>query len=139
MGSERISSVDHRPREGVVRDGLIGRLRRAIAGRSEGERVRASWNGAALAETDRTVVVEGKHYFPPEDVDWRYLKSSSRHSTCRRKGVASYYTAVVDGRANEAAAWYYPDPLPAAEAIRDHVAFSGGVRVLAVEEDERAA
>lgn len=42
---------------------LIGRLRRAIAGPSEGERVGASWNGAALAESDRTVVVEGKHYF----------------------------------------------------------------------------
>jgi uncharacterized protein (DUF427 family) len=27
--------------------------------------VRAMWNGAVLAESDATVVVEGNHYFPP--------------------------------------------------------------------------
>jgi uncharacterized protein (DUF427 family) len=26
-------------------------------------RVRAVWNGAALAESDRTIVIEGNHYF----------------------------------------------------------------------------
>ena len=119
--------------------GQMRTLLRAIAGPGEGERVRAVWNDTVLAESDRTVVVEGNHYFPPEDVDWRYLKPSSRSSACPWKGVAGYYTAVVDGSANEGAAWQYPDPLPAAEGIRDHVGFWRGVRVVAVERDERAA
>lgn len=118
---------------------VIRRLRRAIAGPGQGERVRAIWNGAVLAESDRTIGVEGNHYFPPADVDWRYLKPSSRRSTCPWKGVASYYTAVVGDGRNEAAAWQYPDPFPAAEPIRDHVAFWRGVRVVAVEANERAA
>jgi uncharacterized protein (DUF427 family) len=27
--------------------------------------MRAVWNGTVLAEAERTVVVEGNHYFPP--------------------------------------------------------------------------
>ena len=30
---------------------------------------KALWNGAVLAESDKTVVVEGNHYFPPGSVD----------------------------------------------------------------------
>jgi len=30
--------------------------------------IRATWNGAVLAESDATVVVEGNHYFPAADV-----------------------------------------------------------------------
>ena len=32
---------------------------------SEEPMVRATWNGAVLAECNDTVVVEGNHYFPP--------------------------------------------------------------------------
>jgi uncharacterized protein (DUF427 family) len=28
----------------------------------------AIWNGATIAESDKTIVVEGNHYFPPESV-----------------------------------------------------------------------
>ena len=91
--------------------------------------VQAIWNGAVLAESDRTVVVEGNYYFPPEDVNREYLEPSGRHSVCVWKGRASYYDAVVDGRRNRAAAWYYPSPSPAARQIKDHVAFWHGVTV----------
>jgi uncharacterized protein (DUF427 family) len=91
--------------------------------------VQAIWNGAVLAESDRTVVVEGNHYVPREDVNREYLEPSGRDSVCFWKGRASYYDAVVDGRRNRAAAWYYPSPSPAARAIKDHVAFWHGVTV----------
>lgn len=39
--------------------------------------MRAVWNGAVLAESDDTVVVEGNHYFPPDSGDRRYLKEGS--------------------------------------------------------------
>jgi uncharacterized protein (DUF427 family) len=57
------------------------------------------------------------------------LAASDHHSVCQWKGQASYYDIVVDGKVNRAAAWYFPDPRPAAAAIRDRVAFWHGVRV----------
>lgn len=90
---------------------------------------RATWRGAVLAESDRHEVVEGNVYFPPESVRREHLKPSPTHTTCGWKGEASYYTVVVDGQENEDAAWYYPDPKPAAEKIRGMVAFWKGVEV----------
>ena len=91
---------------------------------------KAIWNGATLAESDNTVVVEGNHYFPPDSIDRRYFRDSSHHTECGWKGTASYYTVEVDGRVNENAAWYYPDPKPAARNIAGHVAFWKGVQVI---------
>lgn len=91
--------------------------------------MKAIWNGAVLAESDETIVVEGNHYFPPDSVDRETLKGSSHHTTCPWKGQASYYDVVVDGQVNRDAAWYYPAPKPAAGQIKDYVAFWRGVRV----------
>ncbi len=82
-----------------------------------------------MAESDRTVVVEGNHYFPAEDVDDRYFVASDSHTTCPWKGEASYRSAVVDGAHNDDAAWYYPAPKEAAAEIADRVAFWKGVTV----------
>ncbi|QYU67810.1 DUF427 domain-containing protein [Leptolyngbya sp. 15MV] len=90
---------------------------------------RASWNGTVIAESDRFELVEGNVYFPPGTVKPEYLRPSTRHTTCHWKGVASYHDVVVDGRVNAGAAWYYPDPLPAAANIKDHIAFWQGVTV----------
>jgi uncharacterized protein (DUF427 family) len=90
---------------------------------------RAIWKDTVLAESDRTEIVEGNHYFPPEAVRREHLRPSATHTTCSWKGEASYYDVVVDGETNADAAWYYPTPKPAAANIRDHVAFWRGVRV----------
>lgn len=90
---------------------------------------RALWNGVVIAESDKTVVVEGNHYFPPETVKMAYFQGSDTHTTCPWKGVASYYTLVVDGKENKDAAWYYPEPKPAARQIEGHIAFWRGVTV----------
>lgn len=90
---------------------------------------RATWNGAVIADSERIEVVEGNVYFPPDAVNREYLRESGTHTTCGWKGEASYYTLEVDGRRNEDAAWFYPDPMPAADSIRGHVAFWKGVRV----------
>lgn len=101
--------------------------------------IRATWNGAVLAESDRTVIVEGNHYFPAEDVRREYLEESSTHTRCPWKGVATYYDVVVDGSANRDAAWYYPDPSRAAAKIAGRIAFWRGVRVTRVDDGESAA
>lgn len=90
---------------------------------------RAIWNGAVLAETDTYETVEGNVYFPPEAIDRQYFRDSSTHTTCPWKGIASYYSVEVDGQVNKDAAWYYPDPKPAAANIKDHIAFWRGVKV----------
>lgn len=91
--------------------------------------MRAIWNGMVLAESDKTVMVEGNHYFPPESINRDYFHESDRHTTCAWKGVASYYDVVAGGQTARNAAWYYPDPKPAAANIRDYVAFYGVVRL----------
>jgi uncharacterized protein (DUF427 family) len=90
---------------------------------------KATWKGATLADSDRTVIVEGNHYFPPDSVHSDFFRPSETHSVCPWKGTASYYDVEVNGEKNPDAAWYYPDPKPAAAQIRDHVAFWKGVRV----------
>jgi uncharacterized protein (DUF427 family) len=90
---------------------------------------KAIWENTVLAESTRTIEVEGNQYFPPDSVRREYLKPSERHTICPWKGTASYYDIEVPGKRNAGAAWYYPDPKPAAEQIRDHVAFWKGVKV----------
>ncbi|MDT8283999.1 MAG: DUF427 domain-containing protein [Thermovirgaceae bacterium] len=91
--------------------------------------MKAIWNGVVLAQSEKTVVVEGNHYFPPGSVNHEYLEESSTHSTCPWKGEASYYNISVGGKENRDAAWFYPDPKQAASKIKDHVAFWRGVEV----------
>jgi uncharacterized protein (DUF427 family) len=94
--------------------------------------MRAVWNDTVLAESDDTVVVEGNHYFPPQSVNREYFTGSSTHTICPWKGTASYHTVTVAGASNPDAAWFYPDPKPAAGEIKDRVAFWHGVQVEAV-------
>ena len=91
--------------------------------------MKATWNNASLAESDNTVVVEGNHYFPTDSINREHFQPSSTHTTCPWKGEASYYNVVVNGEVNKDAAWFYPDPKPAAAEIKDHVAFWRGVKV----------
>ena len=91
--------------------------------------MKAIWNGTVLAESNRTVVVEGNHYFPSSSMNRQYFRPSATHTTCPWKGEASYYDVVVNGQANHDAAWYYSDPSEAAKDIKDHVAFWKGVQV----------
>lgn len=91
--------------------------------------VEAKWNGAVIARSNDTVVVEGNHYFPADAVDPAVLRPSTTTSVCGWKGTANYYSVVVGGAENRDAAWYYADPLPRAEAIRGRIAFWKGVTV----------
>ncbi len=90
---------------------------------------KAVWNGVAIAESESCVEVERNQYFPASDVRSEYLRPSDTHTVCSWKGTASYYDVVVDGKINKDAAWYYPDPKPAAAQIKDRIAFWRGVDV----------
>jgi uncharacterized protein (DUF427 family) len=91
--------------------------------------MKAVWNGAVLAESDDTVVVEGNHYFPPESIVKQYFRPSDSHTICPWKGEASYYNVEVSDQVNKDAAWYYPEPKEAAQNIKNYIAFWKGVVV----------
>ncbi len=90
---------------------------------------KAIWRGTVLAESDKTVIVEGNHYFPPESVHMKYFRGSEHQSVCPWKGTAGYYNIEVDEQVNENAAWYYPEPSKAAEHIAGFIAFWHGVEI----------
>jgi len=91
--------------------------------------MKATWNGAVIAQSDDVVMVEGNHYFPISSLNRDYVAFSNHKTSCAWKGQASYYSLLVDGEMNPDAAWYYPDPKPEADQVRDRVAFWKGVKV----------
>ncbi len=90
---------------------------------------KAIWQGEVIAESDEFEIVEGNLYFPSGAIRSEFFESSAHQSVCPWKGTASYYDIVVDGKRNESAAWFYPEPKEAAANIKDHVAFWKGVTV----------
>jgi len=93
--------------------------------------MKAIWNNVVIADSADTVVVEGNHYFPAAALKREYVQPSTTTSVCPWKGTASYYSLHVGDATNKDAVWYYPDPKPAAQAVRDRVAFWKGVTVTA--------
>lgn len=92
--------------------------------------MKAIWNDIILAESNKTVIVEGNHYFPPETIKREYFNDSDYSTYCSWKGKASYYHIEAKGITNESAAWYYPDPKDKASHIKDHVAFWKDVKIV---------
>ena len=75
-------------------------------------------------------MVDGYTYFPADAVDDRFLRLSSRHTTCPWKGTASYFDIVVDDHVNAGAAWTYPQPSDrAAPLVGGRIGFWRGVKI----------
>lgn len=96
--------------------------------------MKASWNGATLAESNETIQIEGNEYFPPSSVDRQYFSPSDHATSCVWKGHASYFDVSVNGDTNAQAAWYYREPMEgSAERVgtdyTGYVAFWKGVDV----------
>jgi uncharacterized protein (DUF427 family) len=83
----------------------------------------ATVNGAVVARSDRTVLIEGNRYFPPDSIVDQYFTRTKIKSLCPWKGVASYYTITVGDVRQRNAAWTYRHPSPLARKIKNHVAF----------------
>lgn len=96
--------------------------------------MKAMWNNQIIAESDKTIVIEGNHYFPVDSVHKEFLIDSDTHTTCPWKGEASYYTVKVGEKVNPDAAWFYPTPKNGSiEIVGDdfsnYIAFWRGVSV----------
>ena len=97
-------------------------------------RLRVVHAGQLLADsTHAWRIVETSHppvfYLPPEDIATQCLvPSTRRRSLCEFKGLASYWdidlrSLVPGSQIVREAAWSYPDPAPAYEGLRNHLAF----------------
>lgn len=92
------------------------------------ERVRVMFNGQAVADTTRALVLKEASYKPvfyiPREDAKMVLTERTAHSThCPYKGDASYYTIKAGGRVAENAIWSYETPFPAMKEIEGHLAF----------------
>ena len=92
--------------------------------------MKAIWNNEIIAEAERTLVVEGKHYFPQQAVKLEYLSLSDYCEECPIKGLANYYNLQVSGKDLLNAAWYYPNPKEEAVQITGYIAFSDQVHII---------
>jgi uncharacterized protein (DUF427 family) len=90
----------------------------------------AKWNDKVIAQSDKTVEIEGNQYFPLDSVKEDYLTDSDKQSICPWKGTASYFGLSVDGKTSRDAAWTYKTPKDGAVSITGHVAFDRTVEVV---------
>ncbi|MGH3907069.1 MAG: DUF427 domain-containing protein [Pseudonocardiaceae bacterium] len=89
--------------------------------------LRATYRGHVLAETPRTVRLEGNHYFPPDSLRADLLDKSRTRTLCPWKGIARYYNLRLDDQVAADVGWVYHHPSPLARRIKDHMAFCPGV------------
>ena len=91
--------------------------------------MKATWNGAVLAESDDIVFVEGNAYFPESSLKREHVTFSNHRTSDPWKGQACWYSLLVNGEMLPEAVWYYPEPSDAASNIKGRVAFARGVKV----------
>lgn len=92
--------------------------------------IKVSVSGEVVAETDRPKMLfetglPPRYYIPPEDVRAERLVPSETKTVCPYKGIASYRSIQTGGETIEDLAWYYPEPLPEAQKVKDHLCFYG--------------
>ena len=93
------------------------------------KQIQVVFNGITIADSHNTYrVLETSHppvyYIPPEDIQLEYLKSTTpQRSFCEWKGLANYYTVIVQDKQAVNAAWYYAQPSSTFAAIKNYVAF----------------
>lgn len=85
--------------------------------------VKVTLNGATLAESNDTIVVENNHYFPAAAINKEYFHGSGTHTVCPWKGTASYYDVKIGNDTVKDAAWYYPETFDKAKNIEGYIAF----------------
>lgn len=72
--------------------------------------MKATWHGQVIAQSNDTLMIEGRQYFPPSSVKKEFLKDSDTQYHCHWKGDAKYYHIEVDGEMLKDGAWCYPQP-----------------------------
>lgn len=96
--------------------------------RASSRRIEVLVDGTLVAASSAAVLLDEtglptRYYLPRIDVRTAYLRPSASHGQCPYKGLSRYWDVVVPGAERSDVAWSYDRPLPAAEALRDRIAF----------------
>jgi uncharacterized protein (DUF427 family) len=89
---------------------------------------KVSVDGEIVAKTSRPKILfetglPPRYYIPPEDVRTELLVPSETKTVCPHKGIASYRSLRKNDEIGEDLVWYYPEPLPEAQKVKDHLCF----------------
>lgn len=92
------------------------------------KRIQVIFHDVTIADTTLAYrILETSHppvyYIPPDDIHMNLLTPTKHRTFCEFKGSAAYWTLTVDNQVSEQAAWSYPDPTPAYQAIVNYLAF----------------
>ena len=85
--------------------------------------MKAVWEGIVVAESKKTIEMDGHFYFPPSSVKKDLLREGTATTTCPVKGKGIYLDILVGDRINKDAAWRFSKPKKAANRIKNYVAF----------------
>jgi len=91
--------------------------------------MKAIWNDFVIAESDKTIKIEGNYYFPSESIKKECFHESNASTRCIWKGKANYLSISVKGKTNQDCAWFYPKPSFLAKKITGYIAFWKGVQI----------
>ncbi len=73
--------------------------------------MKAMWHGHVIAESDRTIELDGYRYFPPGSVHMEFLQSAPKTDADHRCPHTVRFFNLSDGtHCNERAAWAYEAP-----------------------------
>jgi len=91
-------------------------------------RVRITFNGKVIADTQDAIKLEESgyapvFYVPRQDVKMEYLTRTGHRTHCPFKGDASYYTLSSGERTEQNAVWSYEQPYDEVSVIRERLAF----------------
>ena len=90
--------------------------------------VRVVLGGETIADSHRPSLLFETHlptryYLPRADVRMDLLTPAETHSRCPYKGVASYWSATVNGKTFKDVVWSYPVPIPECPKIEQLLCF----------------
>ena len=92
--------------------------------------MKAIWRGQVLAESERTLEVDGYRYFPREAVRMELLRASPKTGSDRAcpHGV-QFYDVARDDSCSERAAWSYEAPRAGMKAVDHWIGFWEDVEI----------
>jgi uncharacterized protein (DUF427 family) len=92
--------------------------------------MRATWNGHVVADSDRTIELDGYRYFPPASVRMQFLQVAPRTAADDRCPHSVQFYNLSDGtRSSERAAWAYQAPRPSYAHVAHWVGFWNDVEL----------
>jgi uncharacterized protein (DUF427 family) len=92
--------------------------------------MKAMWRGRVLAESDRTLEVDGYQYFPRESVRMDLLRVAPKSASDNECPHGVQFYDVADGKeASERAAWSYEAPRARMKPVDHWIGFWEDVEV----------